>query len=68
MSLDRFIYCVCTHPLDAHANRGCTRCVCPAAARDVIDRLLEVEREAIHRTWLGRGTTDAAADSVRAAG
>ncbi len=51
--LDRFIFCPCSHTLEAHSNQGCSKCTCAAVTREVIDGLLEVEREAIHRTWLG---------------
>jgi ribosomal protein S12 methylthiotransferase accessory factor YcaO len=51
MSLDRFIFCPCTHALEGHDRNGCTACNCSAVARDVIDRLLEIERDAIHRAW-----------------
>jgi hypothetical protein len=62
MSLDRFIFCPCTHALEAHGNRGCTACACSAAAREVIDGLLAIERDAIRRTWLGSTPTPAPAE------
>jgi hypothetical protein len=53
MSLDRFIFCPCKHALESHGDRGCQTCSCAARQREVIDRLLEHERDEIHRTWLG---------------
>jgi hypothetical protein len=67
MSLEKFIYCPCKHPLDVHTERGCAKCTCHAGQREVIDRLLDFERDAIHRTWLGAAATDAGSDSMRAA-
>jgi hypothetical protein len=67
MSLERFIFCPCKHSLDAHNEGGCAACSCAAGQRDVIDRLLERERDAIHRTWLGAAAPDVAPGSIRAA-
>jgi hypothetical protein len=68
MSLERFIFCPCKHPLDAHSERGCATCSCSAGQRDVIDRLLDRERDAIHRTWLGSVAPEPAPGSARAVG
>lgn len=59
MSLDRFIFCPCKHALEVHAEGGCASCSCKAVQREVIDGLLDVERDAIHRTWLGAAQPDA---------
>jgi hypothetical protein len=66
MSLDRFIFCPCKHPLEAHDDRGCARCACGSRQREVIDRLLDFEREAIHRAWLG-ATPESAPEAPRLA-
>jgi len=65
VSLDRFIFCSCTHPLDAHTETGCARCACSSTQRIVIDTVLERERIAIHAAWL-RGSADDGAPGVRA--
>ena len=69
MSLERFIFYPCKRPLDAHSERACATSSCVAGQRDVIDRLLERERErdAIPRTWLG-SAPQAAPNSLRALG
>jgi hypothetical protein len=61
MSLDRFIFCPCKHPLEVHGAAGCAACSCKAVQREVIDGLLDLERDAIHRTWLGSAASDASA-------
>jgi hypothetical protein len=64
MSLDRFIFCPCKHALEAHSERGCATCSCVAAQREVIDRLLDFERDAIHRAWRGCGQPETASETA----
>ena len=63
--LDRFIFCPCKHALEVHTEHGCTDCRCAAGQREVIDGLLERERDEIHRAWLSPSRAQGA--SVRAA-
>jgi len=65
MSLDRFIFCPCKHPLEVHDERGCATCGCGSHQREVIDRLLDFEREAIHRSWLGGTPAPTAPEAPR---
>ncbi len=57
MSIERFIVCICGHCIDQHTGYGCgyrlgrSTCSCPFSHDNVLEALLEVEREAIHRQW-----------------
>jgi hypothetical protein len=59
VSIERFIECPCGHTIELHEANGCAgvlrherrRCACVFTRSQVLDLLLDVERETIRRAW-----------------
>jgi hypothetical protein len=55
--MGRFIVCTCGYCIDQHSRDGCghrserTACACRFTPDNVLEALLEVERESIHQQW-----------------
>lgn len=59
MSIERFIECPCGHTIELHEANGCVAslrhvrkaCACALTRSQVLDLLLDVERDTIRRAW-----------------
>ncbi len=59
VSIERFIECPCGHTIELHEANGCVgsvryarrRCTCALTRSQVLDLLLDAERETIRRAW-----------------
>jgi len=59
VSIERFIKCPCGHTIELHEANGCVGslrqmrrvCACALTRSQVLDLLLDAERETIRRAW-----------------
>ncbi len=57
VSIERFIVCTCGHCIDQHTGDGCgfrkgrKACTCRFTHDNVLEVLLDAERESIHQQW-----------------